>query len=297
MMLGHVQRFVAATAAIAVFVGAPVSAWAEDAPSKSKKKEEKVEEAPEPEPEPVVAPEPEPEPAPEPEPEPEPDVSVDASTAAAATAGTMKGRVGIGGVRTLSGLNALGVRYYPINKLDIGAVLGFATFSHREAGDDGQFNDRRTVGLLGAGVSVFYWPVQMSREKYVSADFGLGVRGVIYKGFLGDPDIEKGDLPLEIDIEIPITTALFIGDSVAIIPEFGFVARIIPGNREPDEQDNTDENPGTGVGSRLGSTDGPGLGFELGEHGGVFFGLSIMYYFGGDKAKAKKAAKKAKKGK
>jgi len=224
-------------------------------------------------------------------------VSVDASSAALGSGGGMKGRVGLGGVRTLSGVNAIGVRYYPIDKLDIGAVVGFATFSHKEAGDDGQFNDTRTVGLLGAGLSVFYWPVQMSREKYISADFGVGIRGVVYKGFLGDPDLDKGDLPLEIDIEIPITTALFIGDSVALIPEFGFVARIIPGNREPDQQDNADTNPGTGVGGRLGTTNGPGLGFEIGEHGGVFFGLSIMYYFGGDKAKAKKAAKKSKKAK
>ena len=209
----------------------------------------------------------------------------------------MKGRVGLGGQRTLSGVNAIGVRYYPINKLDIGASIGFGTYTHKEAGDDGQFNDRRTVGLLGAGLSVFYWPVQMSREKYVSADFGVGVRGVLYRGFLGDPEIEKGDIPTEIAIEIPITTALFIGDSVAIIPEFGFVTRIVPGSREPDQQDNADTNPGSGAGSRLGTTDGPGLGFEIGEHGGVFFGLAIMYYFGGDKAKAKKAERKGKKGK
>ena len=87
---------------------------------------------------------------------------------------------------------------------------------------------------------------------------------------------------------------MFIGDSVAITPEFGFVARIVPGHREPDEQDNADTNPGSGAGERLGTTNGPGLGFEIGEHGGVFFGLSITYFFGGDKAKSKAKSKRKK---
>ncbi len=264
MNLRHVQRFFAVSAAIAVLAGDPVYAWAES-PSTGKDNSEETGES--------------------------------ASDQAVPTsrAGRMKGRVGLGGMRTLSGVNAIGVRYYPIDQLDIGALIGFATFSHKEAGDDGQFNDKNTVGLLGTGLHVIYWPVQMSRAKYVSADFGFGLRGVVYRGFLGDPDLDKGDRPLEIDIEIPITTALFIGDSVALIPEFGFVARIIPGDREPDQQDNADDNPGSGIGERLGTTNGPGLGFELGEHGGLFFGLSIMYYFGGDKALERRAKRKAKK--
>ena len=208
----------------------------------------------------------------------------------------MKGRVGLGGTRSLSGVNGISLRYYPINKLSIGALVGFATFSHKDADDNGDYTKTTTVGLLGAGLQMFYWPVQGDRNKYISADFGFGFRGVAYAGIGPDPDQNKDthDRPFEIDVEIPITTHVFIGDSVAITPEFGFVARIIPGHREPDDQDNADTNPGSGVGQRLGTTNGPGLGFEMGEHGGVFFGLSISYFFGSDSSKAKKRAKKAK---
>jgi hypothetical protein len=289
MKLGHVQRFVAAATTFAVFTAAPLTADA--APPKDKKeKEAAAEPAAESEPEPAAEPEPEPEPELE---ESEPELEEPEPEAAAASGG-MKNRVGIGGTRSLSGVNAISLRYYPINKLDIGALLGFATFSHQEADDNGDFTQKRTVGLLGAGLHLIYWPVQGSRDQYISADFGFGARGVVYVGFGAEDDEnpETREQPLEIAIEVPITTHVFIGDSVAITPEFGFVARIIPGHREPDEQDNADTNPGSGVGERLGTTNGPGLGFELGEHGGVFFGLSITYFFGG-KGKGKGKRKKA----
>ncbi|EDM76148.1 hypothetical protein PPSIR1_26848 [Plesiocystis pacifica SIR-1] len=233
------------------------------------------------------APEPEPEPELEPDPEPAPVVDAGGDS-------SMKGRLGLGGTRSLSGINALSLRYYATQKLSVGALIGVATYSHREASETGDFDQNRTVGLLGSGLQLFYWPVQGDRSKYISADFGVGARGLVYVGF-GADDIDNNpdtrEAPLEFDIEVPITTHVFIGDSVAITPEFGLVARIVPGTREPDEQGASDTNPGTGAGSRLGTTDGPGLGFELGEHGGVFFGLSITYFFGGAQAKAKKAAK------
>jgi hypothetical protein len=293
MQLGSVQRFVVQATAIAVFA-LPAVAFASggdelDAPSKDKKgKEATPEPEPEPAPEPVPEPEPEPEPEvePEPEPEDEPDLEV-------ASGSGMKGRVGLGGIRTLSGVNGLVLNFYAVDKLSLGAVVGFGTYSYKEADDNGDFNQRRTVGLLGAGVHAFYWPVQGDRSKAVSADFGFGARGVVYVGIQpGDENPDTLDRPLEIDIEVPITTAVWIGDSVAITPEFGFVARIVPGNREPDEQDNSDTNPGTGAAGRFGGDNGPGLGFEIGQHGGVFFGLSISYFFGADKG-----AKKAKKAK
>lgn len=286
--LRPVRRFATITAAtIAVLV--PAVAFA-NAPSKQKSGKAEAE----------AAPEPELEPEPEPEPEPEVDVEAEAESdpelePTSTVASGMKGRVGLGGTRSLSGVNALSLRYYVADKFSLGALIGLATFTHREPDDNGDYSQKRTVGLLGAGLQAFYWPVQMSRQKYISADFGFGARGVVYVGFQpGDENPDTLDRPLEIDIEIPITTAVFIGDSVAITPEFGFVARIIPGNREPDEQDNSDSNPGSGVGERLGSSNGPGLGFELGEHGGVFFGLSITYFFGADKA-AKGGGKKKKK--
>ncbi|MCA9700231.1 MAG: hypothetical protein KC431_22085, partial [Myxococcales bacterium] len=283
MNLGHVQRFAASAAAIAVFAASPVAAAAP-----SKKKEE---------PAPAAEPAPEPVPEPEPEPEPEPDASasvdLDDGAAVAASSGSgMKGRFGLGGTRSLSGINAISARYYVADKLSIGALVGVATYSYKEPDDNGDYNKTRTVGLLGSGVQMFYWPVQGDRSKYISADFGVGFRGLVYVGFGADDDENPETLegPLEIDVEVPLTTHIFIGDSVAITPEFGLAVRIVPGNREPDQQDNSDTNPGSGAGSRLGGTDGPGLGFELGNHGGVFFGLSITYFFGGKKAKAKAKA-------
>ncbi|KIG19503.1 hypothetical protein DB30_00012 [Enhygromyxa salina] len=286
MKLGQVQRFVVSASAIAA-LALPASAHGStgdeefDAPAKSKGKAKA-------EPEPEAAPEPEPEPEPEPVADPEPEVDIAASIddTASSARGGMKGRVGLGGTRSLSGVNGISLRYWAAPKFSLGALVGFATFSHKEPDDNGDYQQTRTVGLLGAGLQGFYWPVVGDRNKYISADFGFGARGVVYVGFgPGDDNPDTLDRPMEIDVEIPITTSVFIGDSVAITPEFGFVARIIPGNREPDEQDNSDSNPGSGAGERLGTSNGPGLGFELGEHGGVFFGLSITYYFGANKHK------------
>jgi len=67
---------------------------------------------------------------------------------------------------------------------------------------------------------------------------------------------------------------------VSVNPEFGIALRIVPGNREPDGNGDADQNPGTGVGARLGTTNGPGLGFEFGNHAGFFMGIGVGYYFG-----------------
>ena len=88
------------------------------------------------------------------------------------------------------------------------------------------------------------------------------------------------DTPLEIDIEVPASVQLFIGKRVAIVPEFGVAFRIIPGNREPDQNGEFDSNPGRGIGSQRGTTDGPGFGFDLGDHGGLFMGIGFAYFFG-----------------
>lgn len=215
-------------------------------------------------------------------------VSASVSTAgmAGAAAGGMKGRLGLMGTRTISGLNGIGLRYYIVDKVSLGLTTGFATFTHKEPDENGEFTQNNTVGLFGVGPQFFFWPVQGSRSQVVSADFGVGVRTLFYMGFTGANDDDAADTlndPIEIDIEIPVTTQLFIGDRVAIAPEFGLAVRIIPGSREPDENGDFDTNPGTGVGERLGTTNGPGLGFELGSTSGVFLGLNIGYYFGGKK--------------
>ena len=118
------------------------------------------------------------------------------------------------------------------------------------------------------------------------ADFGVGGRALLYVGLTGinrnrPENATTLDIPLEIDIEIPLAAQLWIGERVAITPEFGFVARIIPGNREADQNGQADSNPGRGIAGRLGAEDGPGLGFEFGNSStGMFIGLSIGYFFG-----------------
>jgi hypothetical protein len=195
----------------------------------------------------------------------------------------MKGRFGFGAMRTVSGLNGLFGRYYLGNRFTLGLDAGFATFSHRETDDNGEFSRTRTVGAFAIGPEVFFWPVQGDRSQQVHADFGVGARALTYVGFLGLNEEEQSntlDTPVEIDVEIPAAVQVFIGPRVSINPEFGFVVRIIPGSREPDENGDFDMNPGTGIGQRLGTTNGPGLGFELGSHSGFFMGIGVGYYFG-----------------
>jgi hypothetical protein len=195
----------------------------------------------------------------------------------------MKGRVGFGAMRTLAGLNAVLVRGYLANRLTLGGVVGAATFSHRDVDEDGDFGRVRTVGAVGFGPELFFWPYQGDRTQQVHADFGVGTRMTAYVGFFGRLPEDRGDtldFPVEIDIEIPVAMQLFIGPRVAILPEFGVAVRIIPGSREPDQNGATDSNPGRGIGSRRGTTDGPGLGFELGDHTGLFMGIGFAYYFG-----------------
>jgi len=195
----------------------------------------------------------------------------------------MRGRIGLGALRTVSGLNGLVVRGYLANRLSLGWVTGVATFSHRDTNEDGEYERVRTVGHVGLGPEFHFWPVQGDRSQQVHADVGIGVRLLAYVGFLGNLDEEEEDTldtPLEFDLEVPIAMQLFIGPRVAIMPEFGLVLRFIPGQREPDENGEFDSNPGTGAGSRLGTTDGPGIGVELGDHAGLFLGVGVAYYFG-----------------
>jgi hypothetical protein len=215
--------------------------------------------------------------------------SVSTSGAAASASGKskkgepMKGRFGFGAMRTVSGLKGLYGRYYLRNRLTLGLTAGVATFSHRDTDDNGELSRTRTVGAFAVGPEVFFWPVQGPRDQQVHADFGVGARVLTYVGFLGLPEEEQSntlDTPVEIDIEIPAAIQVFIGPRVSINPEFGFVVRIIPGSREPDQNGDFDMNPGTGIGQRLGTSSGPGLGFELGSHAGFFMGIGVGYYFG-----------------
>jgi len=211
------------------------------------------------------------------------EVSVSDGSGRGGKGAAMKGRFGLGALRTLSGLNALYGRYYLANRVTLGLVAGVATFSHREPDDTGEFGRTRTVGAVAIGPELFFWPVQGPRDQQVHADFGVGGRVNTYVGFLGIPREERSntlDTPVEVDLEVGAKIQLFIGRRVAISPEFGLAVRFIPGSREPDPNGDSDLNPGTGVGSRLGTNDGPGLGFEIGNHAGFFMGLGVGYYFG-----------------
>ena len=196
----------------------------------------------------------------------------------------MKGRIGLGAMRTLSGLNAISTDLYVLDKLSLDVAVGFATFTHKDVDENGEFGITRTFGFVGAGAGLFYWPYQGDRDNQVFADVGIGARGVFYKGFRGglDPDNDDRafDDPMEGVLEVPMQVKLWIGDQVAFTPELGLAVRFVPGSREPDQNGDTDANPGTGAAGRLGTTDGPGIGVELGNHAGLFFGLGIHYYFG-----------------
>ncbi len=201
-------------------------------------------------------------------------------------AAPMKNRVGFGAMRTLAGLNGLFVRWYAADRFTAGLNLGAATFSHGDTDENGDFERTRTVGAMGVGPEFFYWPFQGDRSQQVYADFGVGARVSAYFGFLGQLEEEETDTldtPLEIDVEIPASIQLFIGKRVAIVPEFGVAFRIIPGNREPDQNGEFDANPGRGIGAKRGTTNGPGFGFDLGDHGGLFMGIGFAYFFGDTK--------------
>jgi hypothetical protein len=206
------------------------------------------------------------------------------SSSAMTSSGTMHKRKGFGAIRTLSAANGLWGEYFVSPTLSLGLIAGVATFAHRETDENGEFKKKKIVGMLSAGPSVMVWParLQADRAQSVYADVGVGGRALVYWGFRGDDgdDSNTLDTPLELDLEVPIALRIWFGANACITPEFGLVARWVPGSREPDQNGDFDKNPGSGVGERLGTSNGPGLGLELGNHTGLFFGLSLGYFYG-----------------
>lgn len=95
-------------------------------------------------------------------------------SAAATGAGkgaAMKKRIGFGAIRTLSSVNGLFANGYLTNRITLGMVFGVATFTFRQPNEDGDFEQMRTVGRLGIGPEVFFYPVQGDRSSQVHADF------------------------------------------------------------------------------------------------------------------------------
>lgn len=210
------------------------------------------------------------------------DADASAPETSAAAVG-MKKRIGFGAIRTLSGVNGLFLNGYLGNRVSLGMAFGVATYTFRDTDDNGEFTEMRTVGRLGIGPEIFFYPVMGERDQQIHADFGFGGRFMSFIGFLDRTEDEQGntlDTPLEFDIELPARINLWIGRRVAISPEFGVVFRIVPGSREADMNGESDTNPGQGIAGRLGAADGPGFGFEFGDHAGFFMGIGLGYYFG-----------------
>lgn len=195
-----------------------------------------------------------------------------------------KGRFELGALRSLSGARSIRVSHYAAPEWSVGAAFGLATFSHREPNDQGEFKRIRNVGRFMFSLEAFHWPLKLQgpKSRALRADLGLGGRLSFYWGFTGDDgdDDKTLDTPIELGLEIPLAVRLFVGSRVHLTPQFGLAMRYIPGSRKPDQNNDTDANPGSGVGERLGTTNGPGFGVEIGDHAGMFVGLSLGYLFG-----------------
>lgn len=193
-------------------------------------------------------------------------------------------RAELGALRTLSGARAIRFSRYTGPEWSFGGSVGLASFSHREPNDEGAFKRVRFVGRLMLGAEAMHWPLKLQdpKDRRLRADLGFGARFAFYWGFTGDDgdDDKTLDTPLELGLEFPVAVRLFVGERIHLTPEFGLLLRYVPGSRKPDQNNDTDSNPGSGVGERLGTTNGPGFGVEFGDHAGMFVGLSLGYLFG-----------------
>lgn len=219
-------------------------------------------------------------------------VSADLEPIAAAPASggidPFKGRLGVGAIRTIAGLNGINVRYFLTDKFALGGSAGVALFTYREddpgstdpmCPDDGcELENTRTVAAMAFNIEGLYF-LHLGREAGrlpFRADFGLGGRfGVMATANASDVEDNLDD-PLELHIEIPLIFQLMFGNNFALSPELGMDFRIIPGKRE-----DGDANPGTQPGrfAGLGAVDGPGFGWDLTPGIGLFGGASMHYYF------------------
>lgn len=206
--------------------------------------------------------------------------------------GNLQGRLGIGAIRTISGLTGINARYFVLEKLSIGFNIGVGTWTYREndptttdvcPGDGCVLEETRTVARLGTGVEALYF-LQLGRPAGrlpFRADFGVGGRFTYFQG-INAADIDDNlDDSTEFDIEIPAVVQLRFGEHFVLSPEFGLNFVIVPGSRE-----NSDANQGTGKpdGALIGSDgtgpyNGPGFGFQITNGIGLFGGASLHYYF------------------
>ena len=199
-----------------------------------------------------------------------------------------KGRVGVGAIRTIAGLNGINVRYFVSDQFAIGGSAGVALFSYGEndpASTDPPCPDpmcnlenNRTVAFMAFNIEGLYF-VRLGREAGqlpFRADFGLGGRFGVMTSANSDDVEDNLDDPTELHIEIPLVFQLMFGNNFALSPELGMDFRIIPGSRE-----DGDSNGGI-YGSTLGgfgASEGPGFGWDITPGIGLFGGASMHYYF------------------
>lgn len=211
------------------------------------------------------------------------------------------GRLSLGATRTLAGLNGVNIRYYLNDHFHIGLNLGVATFTYREPdllGDpvdcgtnqqDGSCTkNARTAAYIGSSFEGIYWILGKPAGNWpFQADFGIGGR-VGFQHYVNTTDIANNlDDPLQLTVEIPLVLQLSLGENFSIAPEFGAALRWNPGSRLTGAAtdmpfDPGDSNPGFGSpNGRIppGDATGPGFGFEITDHIGVFGGASLLYAF------------------
>ncbi len=199
-----------------------------------------------------------------------------------------QGRLGVGAIRTIAGLNGINIRYFITNNFMIGGSAGVALFTYRENDPastdppcpdaDCELEDTRTVAFMAFNLEGLYF-IKLGTEAGrlpFRADFGLGGRfGVMTSANATDVEDNLDD-PTELHVEIPIVFQLMFGNNFALSPELGMDFRIIPGSRA--EGDSNGGVYGSTLGA-YGAVDGPGFGWDLTPGIGLFGGASMHYYF------------------
>jgi hypothetical protein len=211
------------------------------------------------------------------------------------------GRISLGAIRTIAGLNGITFRYFINDNFHLGVNLGVATFSYRypdliDDAVDCTTNEAaaactkktRTIAYIGSSLEFIYWVLgKPTGNGIFQANFGVGGR-VGFQHLVNSTDVANNlDDPLQLIGEIPLMLQLNIGENFALVPEFGVVFRWNPGTRlngDPTAMppEPADSNPGFGdPNGRLppGEVAGPGFGFELTDHIGIMGGASLLYTF------------------
>jgi hypothetical protein len=200
------------------------------------------------------------------------------------------GRLGVGAIRTIAGLNGINIRYFLTDQFAIGGSAGVALFTYGENDPEStdaacpdpmcNLENRRTLAFMAFNIEGLYF-LRLGREAGqlpFRADFGIGGRFGVMTSANADDVEDNLDDATELHIEIPLVFQLMFGNNFALSPELGVDFRIIPGSRE-----DGDDNGGV-YGSTLGglgdnTTEGPGFGWDLTPGVGLFGGASMHYYF------------------